>query len=107
MKAILFAALIFATASANGTANRMSGSSCTRFKCTADNVTFGEMVNRNGKGDRLSMAQVLHSTPAKQPAKVEGLSALARDQRLADGCESLASSLSHSSAANIAGRCLS
>lgn len=103
MKAILFAVLIFAIAPASGTAQRMSGDSCARFDCTAyTEVTVGEMVNRNGKGDRLP---ALHQIAAKQP--VETLNTFLRDQELAEGCESLASSLSRSSLANIAGRCLS
>ena len=107
MKAIVFAVLVFATASASGTAQRPSEDSCTRFNCTADTgVTAGEMVNRNGKGDRLPV--VLHRLPAKQPVKIETtLRTLPRDPELAEGCESLASSLSRSSLANIAGRCLS
>ena len=83
MKAILFAALIFATASASGTAQR------------------------NGKGDRLPLVPALHPLPVKQPVKIETLRTLPRDQELAEGCESLASSLSRSSLANIGGRCLS
>ena len=103
MKAILFAVLIFAIAPASGTAQRMSGDSCARFDCTAyTEVTVGEMVNRNGKGDRLP---ALHQIAAKQP--VETLNTFLRDHELAEGCESLASSLSRSSLANIAGRCLS
>ena len=103
MKAILLAALLFATAPASGTVQRMSEDSCTRFDCTADTgVTVGEMVNRNGKGDRLP---ALHQIAAKQP--VETLNTFLRDRELAEGCESLASSLSRSSLANIAGRCLS
>ena len=106
MKAILFAVLIFAIAPASGTAQRMSGDSCARFDCTAyTEVTVGEMVNRNGKGDRLPAVPVLHQIAAKQP--VETLNTFLRDRELAEGCESLASSLSRSSLANIAGRCLS
>jgi hypothetical protein len=110
MKAIVFAVLVFATASASGTAQRTSEDSCTRFNCTADTgVTAGEMVNRNGKGDRLPVVvvPVLHRLPAKQPVKIEALRTLPRDLELVEGCESLASSLSRSSLANIAGRCLS
>ena len=109
MKAILFAALIFVTAQASGTAQRMSEDSCTRFDCTADTgMTVGETVNRNGKGDRLPAVPVLHQIPAKQPGKkIETLNTFLRDRELAEGCESLASSLSRSSLANIAGRCLS
>jgi hypothetical protein len=109
MKAIVFAVLVFATASASGSAQRTSEDSCTRFDCTADTgVTTGEMVNRNGKGGRLTVVvPVLHLLPAKQPVKIETLRTLPRDPELAEGCESLASSLSRSSLANIAGRCLS
>jgi hypothetical protein len=104
VKAILFAVLIFATASASGTAQRTSEDSCTHFNCTAETgVTAGEMVNRNGKGDRLPLDRL----PAKQPLKIETLRTLPRGQGLAEGCEPLASSLSRSSLANIAGRCLS
>ena len=106
MKAILFAVLIFATAPASGTVQRMSEDSCTRFGCTAD-TGMREMVNRNGKGDRLPAVPALHQIPAKQPVKIETLNTFLRDQELAEGCESLASSLSRSSLANIAGRCLS
>jgi hypothetical protein len=109
MKAIiLFAAFMFATASASGTAQRTPEDSCTRFNCTAETgVIAGEMVNRNGKSDRLPLVPALHSLPVKQPVKIEALRTPRRDQELAEGCESLASSLSHSSLADIAGRCLS
>jgi len=108
MKAILFAALMLATASASGTAQRTSEAPCTRFNCAVETgVAAGEMVNRNGKGDRLSVAGAVHPLPVKQPVKTETLRTSPRDQELAEGCESLASSLSRSSLANIAGRCLS
>jgi hypothetical protein len=108
MKAVLFAVLIFAVASTSGTAQRTSDYSCTRSNCTADTgVTAGEMVNRNGKGDHLPVVQALHRLPARQSVKIETVRALPRDQDLAEGCESLASSLSRSSLANIASRCLS
>ena len=104
MKSILFAVLIFASASANGIAQE---GSCARFNCTADTgATAGETVNRNGKGDRLPIVPALHRTYAKQPVN-EALRTLPRGQELAEGCEPLASSLSRSSLANIAGRCLS
>jgi hypothetical protein len=105
MKTILFAVLVFASASANGIAQRTSESSCARLNCTADTrVTAGEMINRNGKGNRLPIVPALHY--AKQPVN-EALRTLPRGQELAEGCEPLASSLSRSSLANIAGRCLS
>jgi hypothetical protein len=76
-------------------------------KGTADiGVASGEMVNRNGKGDRLPIA-ASHRVPAKQLVQTAAPRALPRDQELAEGCEPLASSLSRSSLANIAGRCLS
>jgi hypothetical protein len=106
MKAVVFAVLVFATTSAIGTPQRASEHSCT--DCTAATaVTAGEMVNRTAKGDRLPVAQALHRLPAKQPGKIETVRVLPRDQQLAEGCEPLASSLSRSSLANIAGRCLS
>jgi hypothetical protein len=108
MKSIVFAVLVLATASAGGTAQRTSEDSCTRFNCRADTgVTAGEMVNRNAKGDRLPVVPLLHRVSAKQPVKIETLATLQRQQELSEGCESLASSLSRSSLANIAGRCLS
>jgi hypothetical protein len=108
VKAILFAVFIFATASANGTAQRTSQDSCTRYTCMEQTrVTAAEMVNRNGKGDRLPVVPVLNRLPPKQPVKIEAVRTLPRDQELAEGCESLASSLSRSSQANVAGRCLS
>jgi hypothetical protein len=108
MKAILFAVLIFATASAAGTAQRAPGDSCNRSNCTEETgMTAGEVVNRNAKGDRLPVVPVLNRLSAKQPVKIETVRTLPRDQELADGCESLASPLSRSSLANVAGRCLS
>jgi hypothetical protein len=109
MKAILFAALMLATASASGTAQRTPEDSCIPFNCTVQTgVIAGEMVNRNGKSDRLPLVvPALHPLPVKQPVKIEALRTSPRDQELAEGCESLASSLSRSSLANIAGRCLS
>jgi hypothetical protein len=101
MKGVLFAVLIFASASANGIAQRASEGSCTRFNCTADTrVTAEQVVNRNAKGDRLL------ELSRKQPVN-EALRTLPHAQGLAEGCEPLASSLSRSSLANIAGRCLS
>jgi hypothetical protein len=46
MKAILFAALMFATASASGTAQRTPEDSCIRFNCTAET---GVIAGRNGE----------------------------------------------------------
>jgi hypothetical protein len=108
MKGILFGVLILAIASASSTAQRTSENSCTSVNCTAETgVTAGEMVNRNGKGDRLPVIPALDRLSAKQPLQIEKVRTVPRGQELADGCEPLASSLSRSSLANIAGRCLS
>jgi hypothetical protein len=85
MKAILFAALVFASTSAGGTAQRTPDTG----------LIAGQTVNRATKADRL------------QPMKTGTLRSLPRAQELAAGCESLASPLSRSSLANVAGRCLS
>jgi hypothetical protein len=109
MKAILFAVLIFGTASASGITQRSSEESCGQFNCmiAETGVAAGEMVNRNGKSDRLPVAQPSHRLLAKQSLKIESHRIPLRDHEMVEGCESLASSLSHSSLANIAGRCLS
>jgi hypothetical protein len=54
-----------------------------------------EIVNRTRKADRLPMVQI--NVPR----------APAYDARLPDGCESLASALTRSNLARIAGRCVS
>jgi len=108
MKAILFAALVFATASASGTAQRMPEGSCIRLNCPAETgVTAGEIVNRNGKSDRLPLVSASRPLAVKQSVKIATLRTSPRHQELAEGCESLASSLSRSSLAKVAGRCLS
>ena len=107
MKTIAFAFLVSAIVSATGVAQRTSGDPCTTNCATETGVPAREMVNRTGKGDRLPLVQALHRIPANQPAKIEVLRTSAPDQELVDGCESLASSLSGSPLANIAGRCLS
>jgi hypothetical protein len=108
MKGILFAVLILAAASATGTAQRTSENSCAGFACTTETgVTAEQMVNRNGKGDRLPVVPGLDRLSVKQPLRIETLRTLPRGQELAEGCEPLASSLSRSSLSSIAGRCLS
>jgi hypothetical protein len=108
MKTIAFAFLVSAIVSATGVVQRTSGDPCTTFNCaTETGVVAKEMGNRTGKGDRLPLVPALHRIPANQPAKIEVLRTSAPDQELVDGCESLASSLSGSPLANIAGRCLS
>jgi hypothetical protein len=57
--------------------------------------------------DRLPVIPALDRLPAKQPLEIETLRTLPRGQESAEGCEPLASSLSRSSLANIAGSCLS
>jgi hypothetical protein len=64
-----------------------------------------EIVNRTGKGDRLPPVQALNVVDQLLEINVSRKPAL--NQQLADGCESLASSLAHSPLAQIAGRCLS
>jgi len=59
-------------------------------------ATAVEMVNRTAKADRLPLASVIQMKFLPAP-----------DQKLPDGCESLASSLVRSPLARIAGRCLS
>jgi hypothetical protein len=108
MKAIAFAVLVFAMSSATGIAQRTSGDPCNSFNCATEvGGILGEKVNRMAKGDRLPLVPALHRVPAKQPAKIEALRTLPPDQELLDGCEPLASSLSRSPLANVAGWCLS
>jgi hypothetical protein len=64
-----------------------------------------EIVNRTGKGDRLPPVQALNAVD--QLLEINVSRKPAPNQQLADGCESLASSLAHSPLAQIAGRCLS
>ena len=56
-----------------------------------------QIVNRTRKGDRLPLVQPQINVPL----------APASDSKLADGCDSLVSSLTHSRLALIAGRCVS
>ena len=62
-----------------------------------------EIVNR--KGDRLPLFFVSHAI--NQPLQINRPRIPGPEQELADGCESLASSLAYSPLANIAGRCVS
>jgi hypothetical protein len=62
-------------------------------------------VNRTLKGDFRPIAHRFHQTVVKQPVEIEIL--WTSDQALLEGCESLASSLTHSRLGKIAGRCLS
>jgi hypothetical protein len=59
-------------------------------------TTTVEIVNRTAKADRLPLASAIQTKLLPAP-----------DQKLLDGCESLASSLIRSPLARIAGRCLS
>jgi hypothetical protein len=61
-------------------------------------ATAVEMVNRTAKADRLPLASVSQLKFLKPPAP---------NQKLLDGCESVASSLVRSPVARVAGRCLS
>jgi hypothetical protein len=54
-----------------------------------------EIVNRTRKGDRLPLIQPQINMPRT----------IASDSKLADGCESLVSPLTHSEFARVAGRC--
>jgi hypothetical protein len=58
-----------------------------------------EIVNRTHKGDRMPLAQVNITRPLDQP--------IAGAYDLADGCDPLVSSLTHSQLARVAARCLS
>ena len=60
-----------------------------------------DVVNRTLKGHRLPLV------PVNQPVEINIPFAPATDLELADGCESLVSSLAHSQLARIAGRCVS
>ena len=76
-------------------------SAATASSATAPSV---ETVNRAQKGDRLLVVPTLHQNAISRPREVNLRRAPAADQDLADGCESLASPLSHSPLAQIAGR---
>jgi hypothetical protein len=66
-----------------------------------------EIVDRAGKGDRLSPVPAFHRNAVNQPLEINVPRTPAPDQELIEGCESLASSLTHSPFAQVAGRCLS
>jgi hypothetical protein len=65
-----------------------------------------EMVNRTRKGDRLP-PPTFQGNAMNQSGDIEVLQKLPHKLELLDGCESLASSLTRSPLARIAGRCLS
>ena len=64
-------------------------------------------INRAQKGDRLRLVPALHQNPVSQLLEVNLPRIPAPDRGLADGCEPVASPLTHSPLAQIAGRCLS
>jgi hypothetical protein len=66
-----------------------------------------EIVNRSGKGDRFTLASQFHRNAVNQPLDIKFSGTPAPDQKLIDGCEPLASPLTHSPFARVAGRCLS
>ena len=71
-------------------------------------VSSMEIVDRARKGNRLPLVPALHQNPVNRPPEEVNLPRIpAPDRGLADGCESLASPLTHSPLAQIAGRCLS
>jgi hypothetical protein len=66
-----------------------------------------QTVNRARKGDRLPLIAALNGKAVELPLDVNLLRAPVFPRRLPDGCESLASSLTHSPLVDIAARCLS
>jgi hypothetical protein len=66
-----------------------------------------EIVNRSGKSDRLQRAPQFHRNTVNQLLRINFPRTPAPDQELIDGCESVASSLTHSPFARVASRCLS
>jgi hypothetical protein len=66
-----------------------------------------ETVNRTQKGDRLPLVPAFHRNAVNQLLEIKVPRAPNTDSELADGCESLVSSLAHSPWANVAGRCVS
>jgi hypothetical protein len=66
-----------------------------------------EIVNRTRKGDRLPLIPTFHRNTMSRPLEINVSRTSAHDQELAEGCESLASSLAQSPLAHVAGRCLS
>jgi hypothetical protein len=65
-----------------------------------------EMVNRALKGDRLPLAVAPDPSPTDRSIEVNA-PRLSAWHSLPDGCEALASPLARSTAAHIAGRCVS
>jgi hypothetical protein len=65
-----------------------------------------EMVNTARKGDRLPLVVVSEPNPANGRIEVN-VPGLGDQHSLPDGCEALASPLARSTAAHIAGRCMS
>jgi hypothetical protein len=66
-----------------------------------------QIVNHARKGDRLPLIPAFHLNAENQPLEIKVPHAPTFDSKLADGCESLVSSLAHSPWANVAGRCVS
>jgi hypothetical protein len=66
-----------------------------------------EIVDRTRKGDRLPLIPAWDGDAAELPLQVDAPRTKAPRRGLPDGCESLASSLTRSPVARIAGRCLS
>jgi hypothetical protein len=66
-----------------------------------------ETINRAQKGDRLRLVAALHQNPVSRLLEVNLPRIPAPDRGLADGCEPVASPLTHSPLAQMAGRCLS
>ena len=66
-----------------------------------------EMVNRTGKGARLPFAPELHRSAVNQPSEIRVSRTTVPDAELIEGCEPLASALTQSPLARVAGRCLS
>ena len=64
-------------------------------------------INRAQKGDRLRLVPALHQNSVSGLLEVNLPRIPAPDRGLADGCEPVASPLTHSPLAQIAGRCLS
>jgi hypothetical protein len=81
-------------------------SASTSWSVASSATPSGEIVNRAQKGDRLPVIPTLHRNTANLPLKRTEQTDFI-DPELPVGCESVASFLSHSLLAHIAGRCLS
>jgi hypothetical protein len=66
-----------------------------------------EIVTRTRKGDRLPLPPAFYVNAVTKSREINVPRAPASDSKLADGCESLVSSLAHSPLARVAGRCVS